>query len=125
MGRRYKIDFKALQFPDLRQKYLRRILNFPVQSAASDIMLCALIEIHNTLPKDEVKLVATVHDSVEMLIRKNEHFKDNILKIQSIMQHPKLANKYLSVPWDVPLVADIEVGPFGIGVELEEYLKEA
>jgi hypothetical protein len=74
---------------------------------------------------NEVKMVATVHDSVEMLIKKNEHFKDNILKIQSIMQHPKLRDKYITVPWDVPLVADIEVGPFGAGVELDEYLKEA
>ena len=121
MGRRYKVEFKALAFPDKRQKYLRRILNFPVQSAASDIMLCALVEIHNTLPKDEVCMVATVHDSVELLIKKNEHFKDNILKIQSIMQHPKLIEKFLTVKWDVPLVADIEIGPFGSGVELEEW----
>ena len=125
MGRRYKVSFKDLHFPDLRQKFLRRVLNFPVQSAASDIMLCALIEIHDTLDPNEVKMVATVHDSVEMLIKKNEHFKDNILKIQSIMQHPKLRDKYITVPWDVPLVADIEVGPFGAGVELDEYLKEA
>ena len=75
MGRRYKVSFKDLHFPDLRQKFLRRVLNFPVQSAASDIMLCALIEIHNTMNPDEVKMVATVHDSVEMLIKKNENFK--------------------------------------------------
>lgn len=124
MGRRYKVDFTELFFKDKRQKYLRRILNFPVQSAASDIMLCALIEIHDTMDPNEVKMVATVHDSVEMLIKKNEHFKDNILKIQSIMQNPKLRDKYITVPWDVPLVADIEVGPFGAGVELDEYLKE-
>lgn len=124
MKRRYKVGYKALCFPDTRQKYLRRVLNFPVQSVASDIMLCALIEIHNTLPKEEVKIVATVHDSVEMLIKKNKHFKENILKIQSIMQYPKLIDKYITKKWDVPLVADIEVGPFGIGVELDEYLKE-
>ena len=121
MGRRYKVDFKHLAFEEVRRQYLRKILNFPVQSAASDIMLCALIEIHNTLPKDEVIMVATVHDSVEMLIKKNEHFKDNILKIQKIMQHPKLMDKFLTVPWDVPLVADIEIGPFGSGVDLDEY----
>ena len=92
-----------------------------VQSSASDIMLCALCEIHDTLPHDEVIMVATVHDSVEMLIKKNEHFKENILKVQSIMQHPKLIDKFLTVPWDVPLVADIEIGPFGMGVELEEW----
>ena len=121
MGRRYKVDYSHLAFPDSRQKYLRKILNFPVQSAASDIMLCALIEINSTLPKEEVQIVATVHDSVEMLVKKNEHFKDNILKVQSIMQHPKLMDKFLTVKWDVPLKADIEIGPFGMGVELEEW----
>lgn len=121
MGRRYKVGFKHLAFPDLRTLYMRKILNFPVQSAASDIMLCALIEIHDTLPKDEVIMIATVHDSVEMLIKKNENFKKNILKVQSIMQHPKLIDDFLTVKWDVPLVADIEIGPFGSGVELEEW----
>ena len=42
MGRRYKVNYKALYFPDDRQKYMRREINFPVQSAASDIALCAL-----------------------------------------------------------------------------------
>lgn len=120
MGRRYKVNFKALYFKEDRQKYLRKILNFPVQSAASDIMLCALIEI-NTLPKEEVRIIATVHDSVELLIKRNSHFKDNILKIQKIMQHPKLIDSFLKVKWDVPLVADIEIGPFGSGIELEEW----
>ena len=121
MGRRYKVGFKHLSFPDSRTLYMRKVLNFPVQSAASDIMLCALIEIHDTLPKEEVQMVATVHDSVELLIKKNENFKKNILKIQSIMQHPRLAKKFLTVKWDVPLVADIEIGPFGSGIELQEW----
>lgn len=121
MGRRYKVKSEDIVNPYERSNYLRKILNFPVQSAASDIMLCALIEIHDTLPKDEVQMIATVHDSVELLIKKNEHFKDNILKIQKIMQHPKLMDKFLTVPWDVPLVADIEIGPFGSGVDLDEY----
>ena len=121
MGRRYKVRPEDIVNPYERSNYLRKILNFPVQSAASDIMLCALIEIHDTLPKDEVQMIATVHDSVELLIKKNEHFKDNILKIQKIMQHPRLMDKFLTVPWDVPLVADIEIGPFGSGVDLDEY----
>ena len=66
-------------------------------------------------------MIATVHDSVELLIKKNKNFKKNVLEIQSIMQHPKLMDKFLTVPWDVPLVADIEIGPFGSGVELEEW----
>ena len=123
MGRRYKVGFKHLAFPDDRQLYMRKILNFPVQSAASDWALCALYEIYKTFSQDEVKICATVHDSIIMEIRKNENFKNNILKIQSIMQSPQLAKKYITKTVDLPIVADIEIGPWGIGVGLEEYGK--
>ena len=121
MGRRYKVSYKALYFPDQRQKYMRRIINFPVQSAASDIILCALCEIRSTFPQTLVKICATVHDSVILLVKKNKDFHDNVLKIQSIMQHPKRVGSMLTVKWDVPLVADIECGPWGKGIDLEEY----
>lgn len=121
MGRRYKVGFKHLAFPDQRSLYMRKILNFPVQSAASDWALCALYEIYKTFSQDEVKICATVHDSIIMEIRKNENFKKNILKIQSIMQGPQLAKKYITKAVDLPIVADIEIGPWGIGVGLDEY----
>ena len=123
MGRRYKVGFKHLAFPDQRNLYMRKILNFPVQSAASDWALCALYEIYKTFSQDEVKICATVHDSIIMEIRKNENFSTNIQKIQSIMQSPKLAKKYITKTVDLPIVADIEIGPWGIGVGLEEYGK--
>lgn len=123
MGRRYKVGFKHLAFPDQRTLYMRKILNFPVQSAASDWALCALYEIYKTFSQDEVKICATVHDSIIMEIRKNNNFNINIQKIQSIMQSPKLAKKYITKTVDLPIVADIEIGPWGIGVGLEEYGK--
>lgn len=123
MGRRYKVGFKHLAFPDQRTLYMRKILNFPVQSAASDWALCALYEIYKTFSQDEVKICATVHDSIIMEIRKNKNFEDNIRKIQSIMQAPQLAKKYITKAVDLPIVADIEIGPWGIGVGLEEYGK--
>ena len=123
MGRRYKVGFKHLAFPDNRQLYMRKILNFPVQSAASDWALCALYEIYKTFSQDEVKICATVHDSIIMEIRKNENFAENIKKIQAIMQSPQLAKKYITKEVDLPIVADIEVGPWGIGVSLEEYME--
>ena len=123
MGRRYKVGFKHLAFPDQRNLYMRKVLNFPVQSAASDWALCALYEIYKTFSQDEVKICATVHDSIIMEIRKNNNFEDNIRKIQSIMQAPKLVNNYITKTVDLPIVADIEIGPWGIGVGLDEYGK--
>jgi DNA polymerase-1 len=124
MGRRYKVNFKSLYFPDQRQKFMRRVINFPVQSAASDIALCALCEINDTFAPDVVKMCATVHDSIIMLVKKDKNFKDNVLKIQSIMQHPKRVGSLLKVKWDVPIVADIECGPWGKGIDLDEYCEK-
>ena len=85
--------------------------------------MSALYEIYKTFSQDEVKICATVHDSIIMEIRKNENFEDNIRKIQNIMQAPQLAKKYITKTVDLPIVADIEIGPWGIGVGLEEYGK--
>ena len=124
MGRRYKVGFKHLSYPKGRSDYCRKAINFPVQSTASDIMLCALIEIYDTLNKEQIKMVATVHDSVEILVRKDKDFISNIEKIQSILQHPKMMDDYLTVEWDVPLIADCEVGYFGCGIELDDWIKD-
>jgi hypothetical protein len=39
------------------------------------------------------------------------------------MQYPPLAKEYLTIDIDIPIVVDVEVGPFGKGVSIEEYLK--
>jgi len=46
---------------------ITELYNFPIQSAAADIMLGALIELHDRLPKEldpSVQLVLTVYDSI-------------------------------------------------------------
>ena len=41
------------------------------------------------------------------------------------MQKPKLAEQLLTKEIDIPIVVDIELGPLGKGVDLDEYLKQS
>ena len=40
------------------------------------------------------------------------------------MEHPKLAEAIITKKIDLPIVVDVELGPLGKGVDLDEYLKQ-
>lgn len=125
MQRVYKVNPESLM--DFQQKgsVLRSAINFPVQSAASDYVLCGLIEVVNDkkLAKD-IRVSGSVHDSILLLIRKNHRMYENLDKIKAIMEKPKLAEQFLTKEIDIPIIVDIELGPFGLGVDVEEYKKK-
>ncbi len=122
MSREYEVNYDKLLNPYERSNWIRPAINFPVQSAGSDYVICGLIEVVNT-PKlrDKVMVCATVHDSIIALVREDEDFEDTIKTIQSIMEKPKLTEQLLTTEIDIPIVVDIEIGPLGKGVSLEEY----
>lgn len=124
MGRSYTIDIDDYHDRYKHEKIKRAAINFPVQSAASDYVLCALYNVmtHPKL-KNKIKVCGTVHDSIIMLVKKDEDFESNLYLIQETMQYPPLAKEYLTIDIDIPIVVDVEVGPFGKGVSIEEYLK--
>ena len=126
MGREYEINPWKLENPYTRENWLRPAINFPVQSAGSDYVICGLIEVSNTPGlKDNVKVCATVHDSIIALVREDDgKFAERVKQIKNIMEHPKLAEQLIQVNVDMPIVVDVEIGPLGKGVDLEEYLKE-
>lgn len=124
MGREYEVNFDKLLNPYERSNWIRPAINFPVQSAGSDYVICGLIEIVNTPKlKDKVKVCATVHDSVIALVKEDEAFPETICTMQHIMEHPQLAQQCLTTEIDIPIVVDVEIGPLGKGVNLEEYIK--
>ena len=114
-GRRYKVDFENLKTFSSRNLYTRKGINFTIQSAASDFVLMALVEIHNKYKDDSrVKIVGTVHDSILFEIAKGND--DIIRDIKSIMEGPRLVSKYYKGnEFPLPIVADVEVGPWGKG----------
>jgi DNA polymerase-1 len=124
MGRDYEINANKLANPYNRSNYIRAGINFPVQSAGSDYVICGLIEVINDPQlRDKIRGCATVHDSIIFLVKK-DNIAETVTRVQQIMQKPKLAQQLLTKKIDIPIVVDIELGPLGKGVDLDEYLKQ-
>lgn len=123
MQREYQVNMYKLQNPYKQQEILRAAINFPVQSAASDYVLCSLIDVmSNKRIMQDIMPCATIHDSIIMLVRKKA--LPNVLpKIKHIMENSQLARQMITIDIDIPIVVDIEIGPFGRGVSLEEYME--
>jgi len=124
-GRRYRVGHNHLYTPGDRSTYVRKGINFTVQSTASDYALMALIEIHYYYKNNpDIKIIGTVHDSILFEIRDNDKLYDYLRHIKSIMERPLLLDKYLKIggrlkEFDIPIVADVEVGPWGKGEEIK------
>lgn len=123
MGREYEIGAHKLANPYTRQDYIRAAINFPVQSAGSDYVVSGLVEVMNDPElKDKIRGCATVHDSIIFLVKK-DGLAETVTKVQKTMEYPPLAKQLLTKEIDLPIVVDIELGPLGKGVGLDEYLE--
>lgn len=87
----------------------RKAINTPVQSTASDILLCGLIEIVQTCP--EIYVCGTVHDSILMEVP-NDKAKECQAKVKHIMEHPQLLQVF-GIELKVPLDVDAPLGDWG------------
>ena len=106
-------------FKNVRREAFRQGLNFTIQSAASDILLCGMLGVIEKLKGMNAKVVATVHDSIELIAPKNETRKVvEIVKDELENYHYLRENFHINLK--VPLGVDVEVGSsFGNGVEYE------
>ena len=124
MSREYVVNPMKLLNPFERENIIRPAINFPVQSAGSDYVISGLIEVMNDpLLKGNIKIGATVHDSIIGLVRDDEHFEDYIKRIKELMEQPPVAKQLLTATIDFPIVVDVEIGPLGKGVSLEEFME--
>jgi len=124
-GRPYKINAEKLINPYTRNDYLRPAINFPVQSSASDYVLCGLHDVINhPALQSRIRVGLTIHDSIITLVREDEKFFDTIFSIQTILERPPTALKLLKTPLSIPIKVDIEIGPLGLGVSPEKYLQQ-
>lgn len=98
----------------VRAEAERQGINSPVQGFGSgDLKAMAMIEVHETFDWDEVRIKGEVHDSILMWVR-DEGLSNNLRQIKSIMEAPSLLKDF-GIKMTVPLVADFEVGPWGMG----------
>ena len=106
--------------PNIREKAVRQGINSTIQGPASDVMLCAAIGIVNEIKERglEARLVATVHDSIEVIASANATKEVCELVRRHMTTYPYLREK-LGIEFSVPLEIDMEVGTsFGNGKEV-------
>ena len=93
---------------------LNQGLNFTVQSTASDILLCAILGICRDIKQegllDSAKFIASVHDSVELICRK-EVLEDILSIVFKNMVEIPLMKEIFGINFMVPFEVDCEVGP--------------
>ena len=120
-GRRRNLpDVRSTVFKT-KNRALRQGLNFTVQSAASDVLVCAVLGIVDTIKRRRLcaRLVATVHDSLEFICPKDE--TQTMCKIiRDEMENGNYMASKLGIQLTVPLAIDLEVGSsFGNGEPYE------
>ena len=114
-----------------RRKAIRSAVNMPVQSAASDILLCALIVIDDLIYQFDYKtrIVNTVHDSIVLDVPSEEI--DDIANIcvdvmEGIIEYAGEYMPSVDFSWlTCPLKADIEVGThYGTEIPYEIWMED-
>jgi len=103
-------------FKNIRRESFRQGLNFTIQSAASDILICGMLGVVEKLKGMKAKVVATVHDSIELIAPKCE--TSEVARIvKEEMENAHYMQDNFGINLRVPLSVDIEVGSsFGNGV---------
>jgi DNA polymerase I-like protein with 3'-5' exonuclease and polymerase domains len=94
-----------------KQEAERQAINSPIQSMASDWTLAAAVELHDELPTSYFRIVGSVHDAILMGVRKDK-LSIVLPRIKQAMEQPKIM-KRLGVSMSVPILSEIEIGPWG------------
>jgi DNA polymerase-1 len=97
----------------LRMECERQAINSPVQGFIGDYKAMCLVEIHETLPRDRLRIVGEHHDAILMIVR-NDSIDEMCPKIERIMKHPRLLDTF-KIELTVPMEAELELGPWGAG----------
>lgn len=98
----------------LRAEAGRHAINSRVQGFATDLKALALIEISETFKRSDLLIKGEVHDSILMWIKRYK-LHELVPRIKKIMESPHLLLSKFGIQLDVPLIADVEIGPWGNG----------
>jgi DNA polymerase-1 len=95
-----------------RGSAIRKAINTPVQSTASDLLLFSAIEIDHKLSKEmDLFIPATIHDAI-LVDCPEEYVEEATEEIQRIMAHPEALDIF-GVEFSLPIKADVGVGAWG------------
>lgn len=90
----------------------RQAINSPVQGFASDMMLYSFVRILGE--NDFIRGVGLVHDAGLFMIRE-DMAQEGARIIKRTMEDTKTLEKVFGCKLSVPIIADVKVGPWGLG----------
>ena len=97
----------------IRSEAERQAVNSGVQAMIGDYKAMVLIEVHQTFPRTQLRLVGEHHDAVLQIV-KNEHLDEVVPKMLKIAERPKLMDTF-KINLDVPMEGEAELGRWGAG----------
>lgn len=99
----------------------RNAINSPVQSLASDINLSAFVALSEKYTDPNlVRIEGTIHDAI-LLIAREDIANQVAHDMKYFMEHPPIFEK-LGIHLTVPIVSEVEIGPWSKGVVWHEEL---
>jgi DNA polymerase-1 len=101
----------------------RQAINSPVQGLASDWCVYAMIRLCQEFGDDVFRPVGLVHDATLSMVR-NDMVKTIAPRIKEIMEDMDTVEEVFHCRVTVPIVADVSIGPWGKGQDLESWMKE-
>ena len=130
-GRRAQLPYINDRDNGKRHKAVREAVNMPVQSAASDTLLCAAIIINRYMQEQCMKsmLVNTVHDSlmIDAHPKEIEHLAHLCkTRMENISKYAAVQMPNVDFSWLIsPLKADVDVGThYGVMEDIDEWMKK-
>ena len=97
----------------MRTKKIHAILegtNHPVQSMAHDLLLMSLVRIAPQMRHLGAQIVAEVHDEIDLLVP-DENVTQASEYIKATMEDVSWLSRF-GITLGVPVVADVETGPY-------------
>jgi len=94
----------------------RQAINSPVQGFIGDLKVMGMLDIYEKiqlLNPDKIRMKGEVHDSILMWV-KTEYLDEILPQVKRCMEKPTWLDQF-DIKLPVPIVADIEVGPWGAG----------
>tara|TARA_R100001082_G_scaffold107838_1_gene82272 strand:+ start:644 stop:2158 length:1515 start_codon:yes stop_codon:yes gene_type:complete len=118
-GRRRNLPNVKSPITKYQYRALRQGLNFVIQSSTSDMVLNSLLNMQKRIEElgmDDVEILATVHDSIE--VQCNTENTEAVVKlIKSVMEDITYLKTKYNMDFKVPMKVDVEVGNSFGGVE--------
>ena len=99
----------------VRMSAERQAVNSGVQALIGDYKAMLLIEIHQTFPRNKVRLVGEHHDAVLTIVR-DECIHECVPQMLKMAERPALMDTF-KINLSVPMEGEAELGPWGKGIK--------